>query len=103
VVRTARACRVSSSKRASVAFSFAGSWPIRDPGMQAAIRDGYARRTENRIASENLSKLDVQAAISAARPTRAERTAITQDRVVQAGARVAFSDIRNLGGDATES
>jgi phage terminase small subunit len=65
-------------------------------GTQAAIRAGYCEKTANRIASENLSKLDVQAAISEAQRRRAERTRITQDRVVEALAHVAFYDIRRL-------
>lgn len=41
---------------------------------QAAIRAGYSAKTANRVASENLSKPDIAAAIQAQRTKVAERT-----------------------------
>lgn len=65
-------------------------------GTQAAVRAGYSRRTANRIASENLSKPDVQSAVAAAQRARAERTKLSQDRVIEELAAIAFSDIRKM-------
>lgn len=51
-------------------------------GTQAAIRAGYSKKTANRIASENLSKLDIQEYIKELVDNRNKRTQITQDEVV---------------------
>lgn len=61
---------------------------------QAAIRAGYSAKTANRIASENLSKPDIQAAIQDAMQRREERTEVTQDRVLRELAKIGFADIR---------
>jgi phage terminase small subunit len=50
---------------------------------QAAIRAGYSVKTARQVASENLSKPDIQRAIEEAQQVRAERTGLTQDAVVQ--------------------
>ncbi len=50
---------------------------------QAAIRAGYSVKTVRQVASENLSKPDIQRAIEEAQHVRAERTELTQDAVVQ--------------------
>jgi len=63
---------------------------------RAAVRAGYSSKTANRIASENLSKPDVQAAIADAQRLRSTRTRITQDGVVEALARIAFADLRRM-------
>lgn len=62
----------------------------------AAIRAGYSKKTANRIASENLSKLDIQAAIQDAMKQREQRTEITQDMVLRETAKLAFFDIRKM-------
>lgn len=62
----------------------------------AAIRAGYSRKTANRIASENLSKPDIQSAIQEAMQKLQERTEITQDMVIQELAKLGFFDIRKL-------
>lgn len=62
----------------------------------AAVRAGYSKKTANRIASENLSKPDIQAAIQEAIQKRQERTEITQDMVIQELAKLGFFDIRKL-------
>lgn len=49
---------------------------------QAAIRAGYSKKTANRIASENLSKLDIQIAIQEAQKACQKRTEVTQDYVI---------------------
>jgi phage terminase small subunit len=63
---------------------------------QAAIRAGYSQRTARSIGEENLRKPEISEAIQAAKAERSERTHITQDRVLQELARVAFFDIRKL-------
>jgi hypothetical protein len=49
---------------------------------QAAIRAGYSERTARQIASENLSKPDIQQAIAARQQELAERRLWTLDRMV---------------------
>lgn len=49
---------------------------------QAAIRAGYSKKTANRIASENLSKLVIQEYIKELIEKRNKRTKITQDEVI---------------------
>lgn len=63
---------------------------------QAAIRAGYSKRTATAIGAENLRKPHVAAAIAERQGERAQRTEITQDRVLQELARIAFADIRSL-------
>lgn len=63
---------------------------------QAAIRAGYSAKTAGQIGDENLKKPQIKAAIDAAMAERVERTQITQDRVLQELARIAFFDIRKL-------
>jgi len=50
---------------------------------QAAIRAGYSPRTARKIGQENLTKPDIQAAITKSINKRAERTEITQDWVLK--------------------
>lgn len=63
---------------------------------QAAIKAGYSKKTARSVGSENLSKPDIAAAIQEAMKNRQERTFITQDRVLQELARIAFFDPRKL-------
>lgn len=58
----------------------------------AARRAGYSERVSNRIAAENMAKPVIAQAIADAMAKRAQRTEITQDRVLQELARVAFLD-----------
>ena len=51
-------------------------------GLQAAIRAGYSEKTAKQIASENLSKPDIQARLSELKQEVAERLEITQDYVL---------------------
>lgn len=50
---------------------------------QAAIRAGYSEKTARQIAEQNLSKLDIQNAITSAQQARSARTNITQDDVLK--------------------
>lgn len=63
---------------------------------QAAIRAGYSAKTAEQQAYQLLQKTSVSEAIAAAQQKRAERTGITQDRVLQELARIAFFDLRKL-------
>ena len=59
---------------------------------QAAIRAGYSAKTADRIGPELLGKTCVSGAIQEAIKDRERRTEITQDRVIQELARVAFAN-----------
>lgn len=63
---------------------------------QAAIRAGYSEKTANRIASELLSKLDIQEKIAELKAERAKRTEMTQDSVIQELAAVARAEIKGV-------
>lgn len=65
-------------------------------GTQAAIRAGYSPDSARQIASENLSKPYIQAAISEARRAQQERTHITADRWLLEVALIALADAREL-------
>lgn len=51
-------------------------------GTQAAIRAGYSKKTANRIASELLSKLDIQKYIEELKNKRSKKIQITQEEVL---------------------
>lgn len=59
---------------------------------EAAKRAGYSEKTAYSIGFENLRKPDIQEAIAEAMDARAKRTGITQDRVLQELARIAFAN-----------
>lgn len=66
---------------------------------QAAIRAGYSPKTATQIASENLSKPNISAAIARAMAERSKRTGITQDRIVTELAKVAFLKLTDIVDD----
>ena len=51
-------------------------------GTQAAIRAGYSKKTARSIASENLTKPNIQAYLKELIDSRNKRTQITQDDVI---------------------
>lgn len=61
---------------------------------QASIRSGYSPKTANEQACRLLTKVSVRSALQAAQAERAARTHITQDRVLQELAKLAFADLR---------
>lgn len=63
---------------------------------QAAIRAGYSKKTARQIADQNLSKLDIKAALEKRMQSRSARTEITQDMVLRELAKIGFSDIRKV-------
>lgn len=62
----------------------------------AAIRAGYSEKTARQVASQNLSKLNIQAAIAEAKANRSERTGIDADRTLTELGCIAYSDIRKM-------
>lgn len=63
-------------------------------GTQAAIRAGYSKRTANEQAAFLLADVSVRSRLKELMDARQQRTQITQDRVLQELARLAFSDLR---------
>lgn len=63
---------------------------------QAAIRAGYSAKTAHSIGQENLTKPEIMRELEKAIQDRQQRTEITQDRVLQEYARLAFCDPRRL-------
>ena len=65
---------------------------------QAAIRAGYSPKTANRIGSQNLSKVDVQAEIEKRRATLRNKLEITQEKAAVAFANGAdFAQVTKTG------
>lgn len=69
---------------------------------QAAIRAGYSPNTAEQAASRMLSFVKVQDAIEKALAERSRRTGISQDRVIQELAKIAFVNIRDVVNDDAE-
>lgn len=63
---------------------------------QSAIRAGYSVDTAKDIGCENLAKPNIKKAINKALAERSRRTGITQDRVIQELARVAFVNFNDV-------
>lgn len=59
---------------------------------QAAIRAGYSEKTAEQMGYQLLQKTSVQEAIQLSMAARSKRTEITQDRVLQELARIAFAN-----------
>lgn len=66
---------------------------------QAAIRAGYSKKTAEVIGHENLRKPYISSAIQKAMKKREDRTEITQDRVLEEYAKLAFFDPRKFFND----
>lgn len=63
---------------------------------QAAIRAGYSPKTAEVQGSRLLSNVKVQEAIQEAMKARQKRTEVTQDRVLDELAKIAFSDATDI-------
>ena len=74
---------------------FADEYLIDLNATQAAIRAGYSPKTAYRIGAELLQKTSVQEYLQKRMNDRTKRTEITQDRVLQELAHIAFDDIKN--------
>lgn len=66
---------------------------------QAAIRSGYKVDNAQQMGSENLSKPVIAEAIGKAMAERSKRTGISQDRVIQELAKIAFVNITDIVND----
>lgn len=64
-------------------------------GTQAAIRAGYSQRTARDMASENLQKPHIAAAIEAGEKAIAERNELTQDMVIQELRALGFANMQD--------
>ena len=65
-------------------------------GKQAAIRAGYSPKTAEQMASRLLRKVKVREFIDKLMKKRQEKVGITQERVLQELARIAFFDPKKL-------
>lgn len=63
---------------------------------QAAIRAGYSKRSANNIGPGNLLKSIIQEAIQKRRLKLQQKLHITQERVLEEEARIAFMDVKSL-------
>lgn len=63
---------------------------------QSAIRAGYSVDTAKDIGCENLAKPNIKKEIEKALAERSRRTGITQDRVIQELARIAFVNFNDV-------
>ena len=68
-------------------------------GTQAAIKAGYSKRSAREIASENLTKPYIKKWIQEQQKAIAKSAEITQHRVLQEYARIAFFDVRKIYND----
>jgi len=68
-------------------------------GTQAAIRAGYSEKTAKAIASENLTKPDVIAAVQSAQAARAQRTQLDSDWVLERLSTEAVADLADIYDD----
>lgn len=63
---------------------------------QAAIRAGYSENSAQEIASENLTKPIIQAAVQEAMKARSERCQVTADEVIEELKQVAFARVTDF-------
>jgi len=75
---------------------FADEYLIDLNATKAAERAGYSPKTANEQGARLLANVSVQALLTECMQARAKRTEITQDRVLQEIARIAFFDPRTL-------
>ena len=68
--------------------TFCQEYVIDINATQAAIRAGYSEKTANRIASQLLSKLDIQERIAELKQERSKRTQIDADWVLMAAKKI---------------
>ena len=72
---------------------FVGEYLIDLNATRAAIRAGYSEKTAQAIGAENLTKPIIAEAIATALEARAERTEVTQDRVLEELALIGFAEM----------
>ena len=76
--------------------AFVAEYLIDLNGTQAAIRAGYSAKTANEQSTRLLANVHINAEIQKAKLARSERTEITQDRVLEEYAKLAFLDPRRF-------
>ena len=62
----------------------------------AARRAGYSEKSAESIGAENTRKPQIAAAIDAAQLARSEKTKVTQERVIEELAAIAFGDAKDM-------
>ena len=75
---------------------FVGAMAIEDNATKAALAAGYSPPSASSIGSENLQKPAVALAVAAERAAACVRNNVTQDRILEGLARIAFADIRDI-------
>jgi len=65
-------------------------------GTEAAIKAGYSQKIANRIASENLSKHDIQEEIAKLQAPALKKAEVTRESLVKELSKIAFSSISHL-------
>jgi phage terminase small subunit len=93
--------RPAARKLTAKMLRFVDEYLIDLDGTAAYKRAGYrvggtSGKSAGVCAAKLLKRADVAAAIAAGQSARAERTAVTQDRVLAELARIAFGDLANL-------
>ena len=63
---------------------------------QAAIRAGYSQTSARRVASQNMTKHDIQSYIQELRQKQQERTDITADMVIKELAAIGFANLEDV-------
>lgn len=87
---------MATGKLTAKQATFVAEYLVDLNATQAAIRAGYSADSADVIGSENLGKPEIAEAVERAMEARAARTGVTQDRVVQELARIAFGDMRKV-------
>ncbi len=75
---------------------FVEAYAANPNGAQAAIRAGYSARTARVIASENLRKPEIAAAINKATERRQARESVWIERLREELAKIAFADATGI-------
>ena len=75
---------------------FVDEYLIDRNATQAAIRAGYSQKTANEIGAQNLAKVSIKEAIAKGEAELAERTKITQDKVLNRLWEIATADPNEL-------
>ena len=92
-----KAARVIAEKKLTPKQkAFVSEYLIDLNATQAAIRAGYSPKTANEQGARLLANVSIAQTIQKAMQDREQRTEITQDRVLQEYARLAFYDPRKL-------
>jgi phage terminase small subunit len=81
---------------------FAQEYAVDLNAKKAALRAGYAESTAEKYAAMLLKNTQIQEAVKQVMKDRADRLQITQDRVLEEYAKIAFSDIRDFVDFRTE-